>query len=360
MKTRRCILAGVLGVLAAAPGRVGARAAGFEHTSSIHFANDVGAEDVLGEWHATGGISSVADPWGAGPGHGEPGGPDGWNISDPTGGNAYAEFIASGRMLLGRWFYTGGIPPDIGPDGGTSGSAYSLNLYELRFDWYSTAGRVHGIYILGSDELPSTYGPLSPGSPAHEDYFHGGEVVFSAEDVVGSASDWDRRAFRVPVPGTYGAVVFDVEGWGWESMQLAVDNVRLGWVQYSPSGLLFSVRKHFNSPEQTWGPSEGDLNGDGKTDFEDLILFRNQYGNHPELPIGIPGDMNYDGAVNLDDLFVVRNFFTGGPFGTDLDLLFEVRNNFGTEVTPIPEPAAVSLLLAGAAGMLCKRSSRSR
>jgi hypothetical protein len=93
------------------------------------------------------------------------------------------------------------------------------------------------------------------------------------------------------------------------------------------------------------------------TEFDGIV----QYGEFSLPPVGQNGDTNGDGAVDLDDLNAVRNNFGAtGPVGStpgdafpfdgevDLDDLNGVRNNFGAGGSAaVPEPATFGLALLG-------------
>jgi hypothetical protein len=59
-------------------------------------------------------------------------------------------------------------------------------------------------------------------------------------------------------------------------------------------------------------PPEGDTNGDGAVNIDDLNAVRNFFGQTGRADGSLPGDAwPFDGAVNIDDLNAVRNNFGG-------------------------------------------------
>jgi hypothetical protein len=85
--------------------------------------------------------------------------------------------------------------------------------------------------------------------------------------------------------------------------------------------------------------SNGDTNGDGLVDLEDLNNVRNNFGG-----TGLGDTSPFDGDVDLDDLNAVRNNFGAGG------------------ANPVPEPASIALLVvsAGLPTVLRRRTSAPR
>ena len=120
-------------------------------------------------------------------------------------------------------------------------------------------------------------------------------------------------------------------------------------------------------------PATYDLDGDGDVDEDDLVFavenFLEYDSNGDSVPDGegtFRGDFNLDGTVNGTDLSIMSaNFgqtvgFAGGNAncdaavnGTDLSILSASFGN--TAVAPIPEPASLLLMAAGAGAILKRR-----
>ncbi|HEX2971037.1 MAG TPA: autotransporter-associated beta strand repeat-containing protein [Tepidisphaeraceae bacterium] len=88
--------------------------------------------------------------------------------------------------------------------------------------------------------------------------------------------------------------------------------------------------------QYTWN---GDVTLDGKVDLADYFLvdagFITQKGGYRN------GDLNYDGRVDISDYFLIDSAFIAqtGPL-------------WGTQMTTVPEPAGMSLVLLGAIGLM--------
>jgi autotransporter-associated beta strand protein len=82
----------------------------------------------------------------------------------------------------------------------------------------------------------------------------------------------------------------------------------------------------------------GDTNLDGAVNLTDLLNLLNDYGKTGEDWVG--GDFNYDGTVNLTDL---------------LSLLNNYGQSGGLSTQVVPEPASMTVLALGAAGLMARR-----
>jgi len=142
---------------------------------------------------------------------------------------------------------------------------------------------------------------------------------------------------------------------------------------------LFTVRNNFGLPGD-W--EDGDFDGDGQVNLPDLLEIRNQMGfaipaGPPVPPMPPPDairygpDVNGDGDIDLDELFAVRNNFgtvsgatswTGDAYldGTVyLSDLLAVRNNIDLTglgaPESVPEPLSALLLVLAAPVLFSRR-----
>ncbi len=88
-------------------------------------------------------------------------------------------------------------------------------------------------------------------------------------------------------------------------------------------------------PPHPWplSPAEGDFDGDQKVSFKDYIILEGNFGK--THAIGAMGDADGDGVVSFKDFIILEA-------------------NFGR--TPSPEPASITLLLAGGLALLRRRA----
>jgi len=110
-----------------------------------------------------------------------------------------------------------------------------------------------------------------------------------------------------------------------------------------------------------------DANFDGKVDFNDLLLLAQNVGS--ATGDWMHADFNYDSLVDFNDLLILAQNInkTNGstPLGGELPASFEAQWSLAlAEVKAaggagsVPEPGAMSLLCAGALGLLARRRRR--
>jgi hypothetical protein len=58
-------------------------------------------------------------------------------------------------------------------------------------------------------------------------------------------------------------------------------------------------------PDECAGPCPADINGDGSTDIDDLLVIINHWGQGTGIPGSVPGDVNGDGTVDINDLLMI-------------------------------------------------------
>jgi len=112
-----------------------------------------------------------------------------------------------------------------------------------------------------------------------------------------------------------------------------------------------------------WRPHRlaGDVNFDGKVDFQDLIVLARNYGRSNPQFGWVDGDLNGDGSVGFDDLAILaRNYGTGVLSAGQLaqfDPAF--RADAQRAFDEIPEPDALALLSLAGCALLFRRRRRS-
>jgi hypothetical protein len=168
----------------------------------------------------------------------------------------------------------------------------------------------------------------------------------------------------------------------WESLE-TTDYAGAGWLENTNASATNLTETNFTGSFVV-DPNEGlylgklfKLGGTNDLQFSILEAGKPAAGSFTEIdPVnpddyipdneGLNGDTNGDGQVNLDDLNAVRNNFgsAGTPGSTpgdafpfdgqvNLDDLNAVRNNFGASAaSAVPEPSSLALLALGACGGL--------
>jgi hypothetical protein len=173
-------------------------------------------------------------------------------------------------------------------------------------------------------------------------------------DLFGSYRQGEFAELLVTIAAEGDVSMFNVHGTSELSGTLVIDV--LGGASLSIGDRLPFLSYTARSGDFTSLQVVGNLHGLSlETSFDDAA------GMAYLLISGVEGDVNGDGRVDLDDLNSVRNNFGGigsgdadGDNDVDLDDLNAVRNNFGAEMArPVPEPATFALLFLCAAGVSC-------
>jgi len=196
--------------------------------------------------------------------------------NDATGGGIY---IAAGHVTLNNTIvagnYTvpavGGSPPDdivgaVGPS-----SAYNL---------IGNASAATGLSAANHNQLGTAASPIDPKLRPLAN--NGGPTQTMALLPGGPAIDAGSNPLAVGVDGKL--LLTDQRGYG----RIFNGTVDIGAYEYGAS-------------------IPGDADGDGKVDFNDLVLVARHYGMTNAA--WADGDFNYDGSVGFDDLLIVaRNY----------------------------------------------------
>lgn len=77
-----------------------------------------------------------------------------------------------------------------------------------------------------------------------------------------------------------------------------------------PAGARVPTAADGTALEERRSALPGDLNRDGRVDFEDLLLFAEAYGRRG---VNLPADLNGDGVVDAADLALLREAYTFTP-----------------------------------------------
>ncbi len=165
------------------------------------------------------------------------------------------------------------------------------------------------------------------------------------------ASDYPFFGLNVvTAPPTYyfyprGPITHDLAGNIYTAGNLASGGERLGI--YSPGGDTIAVTRSngsFTINGTTYGDYlPGDLDGDGFVGLSDLDIVLQYWNQDVTAGVLLQGDIDGDGYVGLGDLDVVLNNWNAGTPPRDM--------------TDIPEPTAMSILMVAGIGLLNRRSA---
>ena len=123
---------------------------------------------------------------------------------------------------------------------------------------------------------------------------------------------WSDTTFEVPVDAAEAVVTLYFQTTTREMMEFLRDeNVtddrgQIAWDAYVARGMSPPVVMDATTLDLTPVAVEGDVNGDGVVDVNDILEMLGQWG---PCPSGCSGDLNSDGLVNVDDLLALLSYF---------------------------------------------------
>jgi len=172
----------------------------------------------------------------------------------------------------------------------------------------------------------------------------------SAGDFSIGPADWEIRVFN-GAADVFGPIGEAIEFGNPPDTFGGVNDEEIVRLEVDPSSMV-TIADYDDEDRSTFG--EPNVLAGGAT-VQDFSVLRSVIGGD------VDGDTNGDGLVNIDDLNSVRNNFgtSGLPDGTldgdafpfdgmvDIDDLNSVRNNFGAGAATVPEPGAAVLAAIG-------------
>jgi fibronectin-binding autotransporter adhesin len=152
------------------------------------------------------------------------------------------------------------------------------------------------------------------------------------------------------------------QGAGIGSSTAATDHRVVGYAEasdlFGASGGTFIDTPVDNSTVLARYTLPGDTNLDGKVSFADLVAVAQHYGASAGTSTWIQGDVTYDGNISFADLVAVAQNYGGAlPSAAIPGASADFNQDMAAAFASVPEPGALSLIVA-ASGLMLRRRRR--